>query len=328
MGQDRSLRRGLLAWRPGRVSLRVRLAATAVCLLAAGTGIIVGAGSLATRDHLISQARQQLRGYAGQLTRHPFLLTPLPRTADSVTELSDPGLAGAGVLIIEVRDSSGQLILRAATGRAGRGGSYLTVAEPIRYRAQRIPYAYSADDFTVDVSSTAGRGSAGTLVVRLSLARIGQATGRLTALVLAVSGLVVLAAGCLAAGMIRAMLRPLARLPAALTATLPQCPEASGPACGAGTAARQVSGQVIGWQRQAVADTTRELRTPLSVLAGLTEYYRHRDQLRPGDFDRLLARIAQETARMGPLIDALERAGTDEAAPPGPGPGENVGPGA
>ena len=48
-------------------------------------------------------------------------------------------------------------------------------------------------------------------MVSLSLARIGQATGRLTAIMLAVSGLVVLAAGCLAAGMIRAMLRPLDR---------------------------------------------------------------------------------------------------------------------
>ncbi len=40
-------------------------------------------------------------------------------------------------------------------------------------------------------------------------------------------------------------------------------------------------------------------------------------------YDRLLARVAEETARIGTLIDALERAGQHQ--PGRPGPGENVG---
>lgn len=111
-----------------------------------------------------------------------------------------------------MRGASGQLIMRVGQGRPAGPGRRLAVTEPIHYRAHRIPYTYSAEDFTLDVTSPGGTGSPGTLVVSLSLARISQATGRLTATMLAVSGLVVLAAGCLAAGMIRAMLQPLTEL--------------------------------------------------------------------------------------------------------------------
>ncbi len=50
-------------------------------------------------------------------------------------------------------------------------------------------------------------------MVSLNLARIGQATSHLTAVMLAASGIAVLAAGALAAWMVRAMLRRLTRLP-------------------------------------------------------------------------------------------------------------------
>ena len=68
------------------------------------------------------------------------------------------------------------------------------------------PYAYNAEDFALHVTSPAGTGSPGTLVVSVSLARIGQATGSLAVILLATSGLVLLATGCLAAWVIGAML--------------------------------------------------------------------------------------------------------------------------
>lgn len=375
MRQDGWPQRTLLAGRPGRRSLRVRLAAVTVCLLAAGILLIVLASGLATRDHLIRQAGHQLRGYAGQLTRHPFLLTPQSRTMPGPPGQSDFGADGAGALSIEVHGSGGQLIVRAGPGhpaRSGvhaaaaqvlagrgrpgtiqaiRGGSYLAITEPIHYRPHRIPYAYGAQDFALDVTSPAGTGSPGTLVVSLSLARIGQATGQLTVAALAVSGIVVLAAGCLAAWMTAALLRPLAglrhradaiatgqpgsggprtggscggadRVAPALNVTLARLECAPPPAAGPGPAALRVTEQ----QRQAIADTAHELRTPLSILSGLAEYYRHRDELGPGDFGRLLDRVGDETDRIGALIDALARTGQDPAGPPGPG--ENVGRGA
>jgi len=368
MGQDGFSRRELPAWRRGRPSLRVRLAAVAVCLLAAGAGIIVVAGSLAARDQLTRQAGQLLRGYAGQLAGHPFLLTPLSRTAPGPAGLS-LAAAGAGALSIAVRDSGGQLVMRTAPGiPAGQAGTvqpgragYLAIAEPIHYRAHRIPYAYSAEDFVLDVSP-AGPGSPGTLVVSLSLARIGHATGHLRAVMLAVSGLVVLAAGGLAAWMISAMLWPLTWLghraeaiaagraptagpPAsslpggpprgcwavapALTVLLTQLERAGDAAAGPGPpgdlagGAALASRRVTERRRQAIVDTSRELRKLVSVLAGLTEYYRLHDEPGPGGSDRLLDRVAEETARIDALIQTLE--GTVQDEPGSPGHRENVG---
>jgi signal transduction histidine kinase len=134
---------------------------------------------------------------------------------------------------------------------------------------------------------------------------------------LAASGVAVLAAGAVAAWMVRAMLRRLTRLPPALSAAPARPGPASDPA-GTGTAARQAAER----HRQALADTGRELRTPLSVLDGLAEYYRHRGQLSAADFRGLMDRVASETARIGTLIDALERAGQDPSGPAAPG--ENV----
>jgi len=346
MSQEGLLRRKLLAWRPGRPSLTVRLTAVAVGLLAAGAAIIIMAGGLAIRDHLMRQAGQQLRAYAGQLARHPFLLTPLSRAAPGAAGLGGLAAAGTGGPTIEVRGAGGQLVMRVGPGYPAGPGLHLAVAEPVRYQAHRIPYAYSADDFALDVTSPAGPGSAGTLVVSLSLARIGQATSRLTVIMLAVTGVAVLAAGCVAAWMIRAMLGPLTglarradavaagrqqaggrpragpdRVAPELSATLTRLEQAR-PVTGPGPAARLAAGR----QRQAIADTGLRLRTPLSVLRGLAEYWRHRDQLTAADFGRLMARVAEETARIGTLIAALERAGQDRPGPPGPG--ENVGGGA
>jgi signal transduction histidine kinase len=312
----------------------MRLVAVVVCLLAAGAGIIVVAGVSATRSHLMRQAEHQLRAYTGRLTSRPFLLTPFSRSAPGAPELSDL-TAETGAVTVEVRGSGGELVMRTGPGRpagpslhaaaarvlASRGqpaavrparhGSYLAIAQPIRYRAHRIPYAYSAEDFALDVTSPAGTGSPGTLVVSVSLARIGQAADHLAAILLTTSGLVLLATGCLAAWVIRAMLRP-DRVAPALSAAAAQLEQLGAPAGEPGPAGRRAAGQ----KRRAIAATGRELRKPLSVLGGLTEYYRHRGQLTPGEFDRLLGRVADETARIEAIIDDRLGPGQDEPGPP------------
>jgi signal transduction histidine kinase len=147
--------------------------------------------------------------------------------------------------------------------------------------------------------------------VGVSLARIGQATGHLAVIVLAMSGLVLLATGGLAAWMIRAALRPDRAAPV-LSALRTQLEHRQAPAGEPGSAARRATEQ----NREAIAATGRELRKPLSVLTGLTEYYRHQDQLTAGDFDRLLGRVADETARIDAIIDHRLRPGQDEPGPP------------
>ena len=398
------LRRRRAARRAGRPSLRVRLAAAAAGLLAVGAVVIVLAGGEATRDQLTRQARLELRGYALQLTRHPFLLTPLSQAPPGPSGLIAPPGAAAGTLSIEVRGAGGQLVMRAGSGRllppglhaaAARmladgdqpgpvegapGGSSLSITQPVRYRAHRIPYAYSAQDFSVDVTSPAGTGSPGTLVLNLSLDRISQATGRLTVFLLGVGGLLAAAAAAVAAWTVCAMLRPLTQLghragaiaagrsrpagsgpsgpsgPAtcgsgtggpgtsgpgtdarpggehrvapALNATLARLEQAAGPAADPGQADLRATVQMAA----AVASAGQDLRQPLGVLDSLTEYYRHRGQLRPGDFERLLARVEDEAAQISSIIDALARSRPDQrttADQPGPpGRAENVGGGA
>ena len=415
------LRRRRTPRRPGPVSLRMRLAAAAAGLLAVGAVVIVLAGGEATRDQLTHQARLELHGYALQLSRHPFLLTPLSQAAPGPSGLITPPGAAAGMLSIEVRGAGGQLVMRAGSGHlagsglhaavarvlAGRdqpgpvrvapGGSSLSIAQPVRYRAHRIPYAYSAQDFSVDVTSPAGTGSPGTLVLNLSLDRISQATGRLTVILLGVGGLLVAAAAALAAWTVCAMLRPLTllghragaiaaghprpigsgpsgpgpngpatggpatggsgpngpatggsgtggpepsgpgpdgrpdgqhRVAPALNATLARLEQAAGPDGDPGQASRQATAQMAA----AVTRAGQDLRQPLGVLDGLTEYYRHRGQLRPGDFERLLARVEDEAAQISSIIDGLARSrpdrrtGPDQPGPPGQA--ENVGGGA
>lgn len=334
MRQDGAPRWKILTRHPARASLRVRLVAVVVCLLAAGAGIIVVAGASATRSHLTRQAEQQLRAYTGQLTSHPFLLTPFSRSAPGAPELSDL-TAGTGAVTVEVRGSGGDLVMRTGPGRpagpslhvaaarvlASRGqpaavrparhGGYLAIAQPIRYRAHRIPYAYSAEDFALDVTSPAGTGSPGTLVVSVSLASVGQAADHIAVILLAMSGLVLLVTGGLAAWVIRAMLRP-DRVAPALCAAAAQAEQLRVPAGQPGSAARRAAEQ----ERQAIAATGRELRRPLSVLGGVTEYYRHRGQLTPGEFGRLLGRVEDETARIEAIIDDRLGPGQDESGPP------------
>jgi hypothetical protein len=395
-----------VAWRAGWPSLRVRLATAAAGLVAAGAVVIVLAGGTATRAQLTRRAGQELRGYALQLARHPFLLTPFSQDAPGPAGLTGPAAAAVGTLSIEVRGAGGQLVLRAGPTdlaragphgavagvlasrdqpgpvRAASGGSSLSIAQPIRYRAHHIPYAYSARGFAVDVTGPAGTGSPGTLVLNLSLDRISRGAGHLTVILLAVSGLLVAAAAALAACLVRAMLRPLTllglragaiaagrprptgpgpggagptgagsaragsaragpggagpgglpdgqdRIGPVLNATLARLEQAAAPAADPGQASLRATAQMAA----ALAGAGQDLRKPLGVLGGLTEYYRHRGQLRPGDFGRLLARVEGEAAQISTIIDALAGGRPDQRTGPGqPGPSgqaENVGGGA
>ena len=114
----------------------------------------------------------------------------------------------------------------------------------------------------------------------------------------------------------------------ALNAALARLEQAADPAADPGQASLRATAQMAA----AVTSAGQDLRQPLDVLDGLTEYYRHRGQLRPGDFERLLARVEDETAQISSIIDALarsrpdQRTGPDQPGPPGRA--ENVGGGA
>jgi hypothetical protein len=315
--------------------------------------VITGAGALLARSYLMGQADQQLRAYAGGLISRPFAASPVYGFA--------PGAAGAGVpsvIGIEIRGSGGQLVMRGGQGArpgpvipavpagvaaragrlvtvaAGRGASWRVIAEPIHYRVRRIPFSYSAEGFTVSVTSPARPGLAGTLVIGVDLARVGRAAGRIAVTGLAATGALVLIAGGLGAAVIRAILRPLTRAEETLAAAavgvcsrrVPECPgggagrlawslntmlSQTGQALSASarseTAARR-SGERMG---RVIADTCRGLRRPLSVVHGLAGSGRARGRPGAGELDRRMARVTDEVARMDALVDELRLAGRD-----------------
>jgi two-component system OmpR family sensor kinase len=336
----------------------VRLAVTALCLLAAGAAVIAGACGLLARGYLQGQADQQLRAYAARLASHPFKASPLYGIAGGA-----PGAAGAGSgLGIEVREPAGQVVMRAGVaGRSGRvipavpatvavrgdqpatvaakgGDSWRVITERIHYRARRIPFSYSAQGFYVVVTSTAQRGLAGTLVIGLDLRSAGRAVGRLVVTVLAISGATILAAACLAVLLGRALLRPVTEAERALTAAgagqlSRRVPEGHGGDAGrlavslntmlsqlehalrtraaSEEAARRSRGQL----RRDITDAGHQLCKPLSIVHGIADTYRRSGQVSAGELDRMMRRVADETARMAALTDALPVTPGDQRPP-------------
>jgi two-component system, OmpR family, sensor kinase len=307
-------------------SLPARLAAVAVCLVAAGAGTITVAGHLVARSYLVRQAEQQIRSYTGLLTSRPFTVFPGSRTAPGASGLGDT----ARGLSIEVCASGGLVLINAgpAVPPAG-GGSWLTIAEPIHYRAHHIPFAYGAEDTSLSVTGTTSPGFAGTLRVGLDLASIGQAVHRLTIICLAVSGIVLLLITGAAAGVIRLLLRPVARMAQTADAvaagdlcarmplhhahgdigrlarsfnrTLSQAEQTISSAALAEAAARDSSEQMC----RVIADTASSLRRPASVLAGLAERCRERGQPGHDDLDGMMRQVADHVSRMERLLDDL-----------------------
>jgi hypothetical protein len=318
------------ARRPAWRSLSARLAAAVFCAAAAGGGMITAAGHLLAQDYLTQQAGRQLRAYAGLLTGRPFTVFPGSRLAPGASGL---GAAGREVAVA-VRASGGQLLMSAGPGAppaAGRG--WLEISEPVSYRADHIPFVYGADDYSVSVSPKSGPRLAGTLVIGLDLAGVGRAVDGLTITGAEVSGLAVLLAAAAAAGVARALLRPFA--PAAETGAA--AAKESAPASGASASASEASAReesapaasaraVAERTCAAVAETCRQMRRPLSILAGLAEYHRARGG--PGDeyADRVMRQVVHEAARMAALVDELEAAGRDTPRPAGGPAAEGTGP--
>jgi hypothetical protein len=231
--------------------------------------------------YLARQAHQQLRAYTAQLTSRPFTLFPGFRIA--------PGASGFGAtgsaLGVAVLSAGGQQLISAgaATPPAGRSG-WLEVSEPVSYQAKHIPFVYGAADSSFSVTGKTRPGYAGTLVVGLDLAGVGRAVDGLTVTCLQVTGLGMLLASAAAAGTASVLLRPRATAP--------------------GAAARDTTERTCA----AVAEACRQLRRPISVLAGLAEYHRGRGELGDDDAGRMLHQVAHQTRYMSELVGGLEAA--------------------
>ncbi len=187
---------------------------------------------------------------------------------------------------------------RLASVSAYRGGDWIVIAEPVHYRAQRILFTYGDDDFSLFIARPDRPGLAGTLIVGLALSGVDRVIGRLAVTWLAISGAAALAVAFLCVMAMRALLGQIEhRFSASATS------EAA-----ARTSTLRLSRDIL--------ETGHKLQRPLSVIHGFTEYYRQRGRLSPGEFDRMMRRVAAEAARLDALIDDLPPTRHDQPCPP------------
>jgi signal transduction histidine kinase len=336
--RDRRTVRGLLAGMP----LRIRLVTVACCATAAGAGVMGLACREAAHSGLMGQADQQLRAYADQLTSHPFTAMPAgpgpggPASMPFVLEVVSgnqlvmvtgaDGRPGPALARIPVRP--GQL---GVVGASSGTGSWLVLAQPVHYNARRILFTYGSDGYFLHVTSTSRPGIDGTLVIGLDLGGVSQAVTKITVSVIAVGGTAVLIVAFAALAVNRAILRPLARAETVTAGVVAHGPARPVPGGHPGSLASDLAQSLNGLlsqladartsaeatrtsteqMRTVLASTCRELRRPVSVVRGCAEYYRRARPPTAHELDRLMSRIANETARIDAIVNDLAGNGRD-----------------
>jgi signal transduction histidine kinase len=292
--------------------VRRKLVAAILCLAGAGAGVITLAGVTELRGYLTQQADQQLLAEADVLASHSLIAWPSEGgdwAGGLCLEVFDPG--GQSLLPPNCGRGSPAIPARAAwlLAHAGRpvtvpgsdgGQSWRILAMAVHYRAHHIPYVYGASDYSLTLTGAAQPGYPATVVVGVGLAGVGHDVAGLAKVCLSLSIVMILAAAGTGAAAIRASLRPLTRIRETAEA-------AAGGRPPRGAGSREPAGEFAGLARavntitsraaetlagQAAAESAaagarehlrgalvaglRDLREPLSVIAGFAEYYRQR----------------------------------------------------
>lgn len=306
-------------------SLRKRLVAGILALLAAVCLVIVGVSAFAVNQTLTDQLDRQLLSAAARAAppggrdpfRGPGLFPPGQGT----------GTLGARIVAGEVEQAA---ILQPGTGDQRQ----LTTEESARLLAVPVdgrPHTVNIDapgDYRVIANVVP---DSDVIVTGLPLGPVRETVLRLVLIEATVAAVGLLLAAFAAALVVRFSLRPLGRV-VATARRVAELPLAKGevdlsvrvPA--ADTDTRTEVGQVgaalnrmlghVGDAleirqasetrvRQFVADASHELRTPLAAIRGYAELTRRGNDPVPTDVAHALSRIESETARMTTLVDDL-----------------------
>ncbi len=301
--------------------LRMLLPCLAVCLVASGAAAIGVAGVSAADGYLMRQADDALRACATSMLSHGLVAVPGPGPA--------PGRAMPGGCGMELRSAGGQMLIPPAPAAPGP-------AIPAS-SSQRMLYAYGPDDLRYVISGPAGTGSSGMLIVMTPLA----GTGQVAAGCAAAAGIVLVLLAAAAFALTRAILRPLGeaaglagkagqgagdRLEEVLARlsvlanrdhgrcgmTLARMRERLHASCAAEAAARRSAADLSGQLGQ----TCLQLRRPVSILHGFTEYCRRQDRPPPAGLDRMLQRVTDEITQMETLAEGLHMCSASESTRP------------
>ncbi|WP_066373730.1 sensor histidine kinase [Herbidospora mongoliensis] len=292
-----------------RVSLRTKLIA-AMLALVAWTLLVIGAASVSLlRSYLVDRVDEQVTKLSDQTVAR------LAHGGDLTYSMQR--LPPEGLVQLVMADGS--------PGPSASGESVVSKPSLSDLPAPGEPVTHASDGLSWRVKTAALPGG-GTLVTAIALGGVTQITTRLGMIVI-LGGVVVL---CLAAGLgillVRRSLRPLAeiertagsiaagnmssripdrdprtevgRLAHSLNGMLAQIERAFDDRSRSEAAARESEERM----RRFVADASHELRTPLTSIRGYAEFHRQAPQ---SDVTRLMRRIESEAERMSLLVEDL-----------------------
>lgn len=340
---------------PERTPLRVKLITAVLALVAVALLVISVTGLGFLKSYLLGPINNQLYAAAAAPSLPGVVQESLqsgrPVGTPTANVIVDWNPTGGKPQQIS-RAVSGGVFMRGVGTPPGPqvtpGAEWLTSGRPTTVSAASGPGRWQV----ISVPVTTARGHVtGYVIIGLNVTSVYQTTGRLIAVDWIVSVLLLLVLAVVGVGVVRASLRPLkdieqtagaiaagdlservperdprtevGRLGRSLNAMLSQIESAFRSRSRSEAAARRSEEKM----RQFVADASHELRTPLTAIRGFAEYYRqrggiasgsdtHSGQLAPGDMDRIMRRVEQESARMGILVeDMLLLARLDQQRP-------------
>jgi two-component system OmpR family sensor kinase len=322
-------------WLAGR-TLRTRLIAAVIVLLAVSCAVVGLATSITLQGFLVSRLDQQLVEASSRLDvsrEHPD--TPgVPDTPPDAR--NDPAVRGqaVGTLAAQVTDGSiaQALVVRDTAGLISLSDVALSPAD----RATILQLPPGGQPSSVRLSSLgeyrlrATRGpDGGVRVTGLPLQDIDSTVHRLEATELVVFALALLLTGLAGAGWVTLSLRPLHRVTITArqvtslplgsgTVDIPNRVPETDPRTEVGqlgAAFNQMLGHVEtsleerhtseARLRRFVADASHELRTPLAGIRSYAELARRSTEDVPEEVSHALGRVESEAVRMGRLVDDL-----------------------
>lgn len=322
-----------IVWHPSRWSLRARLLAGLIALLAAVCLVVGVVTAIALHRFLIGQLDSQIGGSASRAVdaANRAIQDPMSGPGHFPPDGHAPGQS-VGTVSATISDGSIENAFR-VDGQNTRG-------TPLSTAAQQVLLHLPADGKIHNVSLADLGGyrivasklvDGETIVTGLPTKDITATMVRLAVIVASVAGAALLFAALIGAFIVRRALRPLSRV-SATAARVAELPLHRGEVAlservpDADTDPRTEVGQVGGAinrmlghvasalnarhasemrVRQFVADASHELRTPLAAIRGYAELTRRSRDAAPPDIAHAMRRVESESTRMTALVEDL-----------------------
>ncbi|GIH09532.1 two-component sensor histidine kinase [Rhizocola hellebori] len=299
---------------PRRWSLRARLLAGVLTLVAAGFTCAGVASVKLLGNYLTDRVDEQLR-----IAQQELVDAPLQQVIDASGRARV--LSVLDGYVVQWRDPSGVLEY-SISGPGQEGAPKLPTLDEatVKKLAGKPFHARNAGDYHdagFRVLITERPDGQGSLVISYDFTETARTMGQFVVIELAVMMTVLSLSALLGVAMVRVGLRPLTEVEQTAEEIIAggdlsrRVPELAAPGTEMGrlsstlnTMLAEIEGSVSRLRRF-VGDASHELRTPVTGIRGLAELYRQGAVTEPAEVAALVARIESEATRMGVLVEDL-----------------------